>query len=122
MRSGSRKQGTCRDCGGNNQQYGWTDSSRHTDGWRGYNGLESYGYDHEIIEHLTEDTLLPHVHTVISLIKRWIMGTMQGACSQEYLSYYLDEYTFRFNRRKSKSRGLLFYRLLQNAVLLEPVT
>jgi len=93
-----------------------------TDGWRGYSGLESCGYSHEIIEHLTEDTLLPHVHTVISLIKRWIMGTMQGSCSQEYLAYYLDEYTFRFNRRKSKSRGLLFYRLLQNAVLLEPVT
>jgi transposase-like protein len=93
-----------------------------TDGWRGYSGIESYGYTHEVIEHLTEDALLPHVHTVISLIKRWIMGTMQGSCSQEYLSYYLDEYTFRFNRRKSKSRGLLFYRLLQNAVLLEPVT
>ena len=93
-----------------------------TDGWQGYSGLESCGYSHEIIRHLSADTLLPHVHTVISLIKRWILGTPQGSCSQEHLSYYFDEFTFRFNRRKSKSRGLLFYRLLQNAVQLQPVT
>ena len=93
-----------------------------TDGWRGYSGLESIGYTHEIIEHQSGETLLPHVHIVISLMKRWIMGTLQGSCSPEHLPYYCDEYTFRFNRRKSKSRGMLFYRLLENAVQLEPVT
>jgi transposase-like protein len=93
-----------------------------TDGWRGYSGLEAAGYRHEIIERSDKDALLPHVHTVISLMRRWIMGTLQGSCSQEHLPYYFDEYTFRFNRRKSKSRGMLFYRLLQNAVQLEPVT
>jgi transposase-like protein len=93
-----------------------------TDGWRGYNGIEERGYAHEIVEGRNGDLLLPHVHTVISLIKRWILGTLQGSCSREYISYYFDEYTFRFNRRKSKSRGLLFYRMLQNAIKLEPVT
>jgi len=93
-----------------------------TDGWRGYSGLEAIGYNHEITEHKSGDAMLPHVHTVISLMKRWIMGTLQGSCSREHLSYYCDEYTFRFNRRKSKSRGMLFFRLLQNAVQLEPVT
>jgi transposase-like protein len=93
-----------------------------TDGWRGYNGLNTIGYEHEISEHKSEETMLPHVHTVISLMKRWIMGTLQGSCSREHFSYYCDEYTFRFNRRKSKSRGMLFYRLLQNAVQLEPAT
>jgi len=93
-----------------------------SDGWLGYRGLEAIGYSHEIIEHQAGDTLLPHVHTVISLMKRWIMGTLQGSCSREHLLYYCDEFTFRFNRRNSKSRGMLFYRLLQNAVQLEPVT
>ena len=75
--------------------------------------------------HLTKvgrKPMLPHVHTVISLLKRWLLGTLQGSCSKEYIGYYLDEYTFRFNRRKSKSRGMLFYRLLQNAVQVAPVT
>jgi len=85
-----------------------------TDGWLGYSGLEAIGYNHEITVHQDLDVLLPYVHTVISLMKRWIMGTLQGSCSSEHLQYYFDEYTFRFNRRKSKSRGQLFYRLLQN--------
>jgi transposase-like protein len=93
-----------------------------TDGWLGYSSLDTIGYCHEIIEQHDEDMLLPHVHTVISLMRRWIMGTLQGSCSQEHMLYYFDEYTFRFNRRKSKSRGMLFYRLLQNAVQQEPVT
>jgi len=92
-----------------------------TDGWLGYSGLEAIGYNHEIIVHQDLDALLPYVHTVISLMKRWIIGTLQGSCSREHLQYYFDEYTFRFNRRKSKSRGQLFYRLLQNAVQIEPV-
>jgi hypothetical protein len=79
-----------------------------TNGWRGYNGINEKGYVHEIIDRRDEDVLLPHVHTVISLIKGWILGTLQGSCSREYISYYFDEYTFRFNRRKSKSRGCCF--------------
>lgn len=65
--------------------------------------------------------LLPRVHLVASLLKRWLLGTHQGAVSPEHLDYYLDEFTFRFNRRTSKSRGLLFYRLLQQAVSLGPI-
>jgi len=93
-----------------------------TDGWRGYNGISKCGYSQEIKSKKEDDTeaLLPHVHTVISLLKRWLLGTLQGSCSKEHISYYFDEYTFRFNRRKSKSRGMLFYRLLQNAVHLQP--
>ena len=66
--------------------------------------------------------LLPRVHLVISLLKRWLMGTHQGAVSHKHLDYYLDEFTFRFNRRKSKNRGKLFYRLVQQSVAIEPVT
>ena len=66
--------------------------------------------------------LLPRVHLVVSLLKRWLMGTHQGAVSHKHLAYYLDEFTFRFNRRKSASRGKLFYRLVQQAVCVEPST
>jgi transposase-like protein len=93
-----------------------------TDGWRGYNGIHSLGYDHEVMRK-SEDVgvnLMPLCHRVASLIKRWLGGTHQGAISHEHLAYYLDEYTFRFNRRTSRSRGLLFYRLLQNAVVIKP--
>ena len=93
-----------------------------TDGWRGYNGLTSKGYSQESNMKKSEDGLLPHVHTTVSLLKRWLMGTLQGSCSKEHFSYYLDEYTFRYNRRKSKSRGLLFLRLLENAVQIETAT
>ena len=65
--------------------------------------------------------LLPRVHRVVSLLKRWLLGTHQGAIGHEYLDYYLDEFTFRFNRRKSRHRGKLFYRLVQQAVQTEPV-
>jgi len=58
---------------------------------------------------------------VMSLLKRWLLGTHQGAVSHKHLDYYLDEFTFRFNRRKSASRGKLFYRLAQQAVAVEPV-
>jgi len=64
--------------------------------------------------------LLPRVHRVISLLKRWLLGTHQGAVSPAHLDYYLDEFTFRFNRRGSQSRGKLFYRLLQQAVAIKP--
>jgi hypothetical protein len=59
--------------------------------------------------------LLPGPHRVVSLIKRWLLGTYQGAVAIAHLPYYLDEFTFRFNRRTSRARGLLFYRLLEHA-------
>src|ERR1700686_2113829 len=70
----------------------------------------------------TGSELLPRVHIVASLLKRWLLGTHQGAVSLKHLDYYLDEFAFRFNRRKSASRGKLFYRLLQQAVAVKPST
>ena len=64
--------------------------------------------------------LLPAVHRVASLLKRWLAGTLHHGQSFDHLAYYLDEFTFRFNRRNSRSRGLLFYRLAHNAVAIEP--
>lgn len=95
-----------------------------TDKWRGYNNLDSIGYIREIVRQSEEvgEDLLPNCHRVASLLKRWLLGTHQGAVSQEHLDYYLDEFTFRFNRRTSTHRGKLFYRLLQNAVRIEAVT
>ncbi len=95
-----------------------------TDGWKGYNGINSLGYKHRIIRKTATigDNLLPLCHREASLIKRWLTGTHQGAVSHEHLGYYLDEYTFRFNRRTSRYRGKLFYRLLQNAVALDAVS
>jgi len=98
----------------------------HTDGLKAYGGMENLGYQHEISVLLGkgEDAavrLLPRVHRVAALLKRWLLGTHQGAVSVEHLDYYLDEFTFRFNRRKSASRGKLFYRLLQQAVQIEAV-
>jgi transposase-like protein len=96
-----------------------------TDGWKGYNHLSKHGYSHErIVLSATGDpahVALPGVHRVASLMKRWLLGTHQGAVSVKHLDYYLDEFTFRFNRRSSGARGLLFYRLLQQAVQVEPV-
>jgi transposase-like protein len=101
-------------------------STVRTDGWNGYNGLESLGYVHEVFkikgQELEASKLLPNVHLVISLLKRWILGTHQGSVSRKHYGYYLDEFTFRFNRRTSASRGKLFYRLLENAVCIEPTT
>ena len=95
-----------------------------TDGWKGYFKLDSLGYTHETVRHTEEvgDNLLPHCHRVAALLKRWMLGTHQGAISHEHLDYYLDEYTFRFNRRTSRHRGKLFYRLVQQAVATEPVS
>ena len=97
----------------------------HTDGWPGYLPLEKNGYAHDVTvlrgKKKTPSELLPRVHQVISLLKRWLMGTHQGAVSHKHLDYYLDEFTFRFNRRRSRSRGKLFFRLVQQAVAVEPV-
>jgi len=96
-----------------------------TDGWPGYEGLEEARFRHRtrVIRGSgeTASTLLPRVHRVASLLKRWLLGTHQGAASREQLDGYLDEFTFRFNRRASRHRGKLFFRLLQQAVSVEPV-
>jgi len=95
-----------------------------TDSWGGYNELEGLGYVHKKINlAATGDpahVLMPGVHRISSLLKRWLLGTHQGAVSGKHLDYYLDEYTFRFNRRTSHARGMLFYRLLQHAVATGP--
>lgn len=97
----------------------------HTDDWQGYAGLETQGYRRQAANIArsgkTASEVLPGVHRVVSLLKRWLMGTHQGAVRHEYLDYYLDEFTFRFNRRTSRSRGKLFYRLMQNAVRVPPM-
>jgi transposase-like protein len=99
-------------------------STIHTDGWPGYAGLQSSGYDHEVTpirgRPKNASKLLPRVHRVASLLKRWLLGTHQGAISHRHLPYYLDEFTFRFNRRKSRSRGKLFYRLVEQALATAP--
>ncbi len=96
----------------------------HTDGWEGYAGLKAKGYQHRVTVLETSKRspveVLPRVHLVASLLKRWLLGTHQGAVSFAYLDYYLDEFTFRFNRRTSRSRGHLFQRLLEQAVAVEP--
>jgi transposase-like protein len=102
-------------------------STVHTDGLASYCGLETLGYQHEVSVLLGQEKdaalrLLPRVHRVASLLKRWLLGTHQGAVSPKHFDYYLDEFTFRFNRRKSRSRGKLFYRLVQQAVQVGPVS
>jgi transposase-like protein len=97
-----------------------------TDAWTGYSGLEALGYSHQIInlskQRKSPSDLLPRVHRVVSLLKRWLMGTHQGAVSHDHLDYYLDEFTFRFNRRTSRYRGKLFFRLLEQAVQTPPAS
>ncbi len=93
-----------------------------TDGLNAYRELAGYVHDRQVQRKAQDEHLLPRVHRVISLLKRWLLGTHQGAIGQEHLDDYLNEFTFRFNRRKSASRGKLFYRLAQKAVQVEPVT
>jgi transposase-like protein len=96
----------------------------HTDGWRGYAGLPAAGYKHHVTVIGEGDEqaheIMPRVHKVASLLKRWLLGTLQGGVQHQHLDYYLDEFTFRFNRRRSNTRGLLFYRLAQQAVAVGP--
>ena len=99
-----------------------------TDGWQGYHGLERLGYVHarrsqRAARARGEDTgeLLPAVHRVASLAKRWLLGTHQGSVEPAHLGSYLNEFVFRFNRRRSRSRGMVFYRVLELAAAHEPV-
>lgn len=95
-----------------------------TDGWKGYRGISKKGYTHFIEDKtktLEGEEILPNVHRIASLLKRWLLGTHQNYIGEQYLSYYLDEYTFRHNRRKSNSRGLLFQRLIEQGVAHVPV-
>jgi len=98
-------------------------STIRTDGLKSYLTLAENGYVHDrVIQRTSKETaseLLPGVHRVASLLKRWLLGTHQGAVSSQHLSYYLDEFAFRFNRRMSHHRGKLFYRLMQQAVAME---
>lgn len=98
----------------------------HSDGSGAYRDLEQAGYHHRRTVHLGSETpaheSMPGVHRVAALLQRWLLGTHQGAVQPGQLDYYLDEFVFRFNRRTSVSKGLLFYRLVQQAVVTEPVT
>jgi transposase-like protein len=97
-----------------------------TDGWTSYPAATRELYEHQATtvsaSGLTAHEVLPAVHTVFSLVKRWVMGTLQGSVSPEHLAAYLDEWVFRFNRRRSRSRGLLFHRLLAHAATSDVLT
>jgi len=98
----------------------------HTDGWLGYKALRTRGYEHLVTNMSASgdpaQVAMPGVHRVASLLKRWILGTHQGSIMPEHLQAYVEEFTFRFNRRTSKSRGLVFRRLLEQSVATGPVT
>ncbi len=96
-----------------------------TDGWPSYNGLSKKGYKHEVQKSTVKDEgeeVLPNVHRIASLLKRWLLGTHQSYLNKNKLEYYLDEYVFRYNRRTSTSRGLLFLRLIEQAAITAPVS
>ena len=96
-----------------------------TDGWNGYNQVQKKGYLHHptILSSISDPAhiSMPGVHRIASLLKRWILGTHQGSVSTQHLQSYLEEFTFRFNRRTSLSRGLVFRRLLEQSVVTGPV-
>jgi hypothetical protein len=95
------------------------------DGWSGFNSLGANGYTRVAPKEFEVDepkNLLPHVHIIVSLLKRWLLGTHQGAVQEMHLQAYRNEYVFRFNRRKSAKQDLLFYRLPENAMRVPPTT
>jgi transposase-like protein len=98
----------------------------HTDGWQAYWTVPDRGYQHERTimraQPAPAHVVMPGVHRIASLLKRWLLGTHQGSVGPEHLDAYLNEFTFRFNRRGSRRRGLLFYRLLEQAILADPIT
>ena len=96
-----------------------------TDGWKAYAGLKQEGFKHRprlinTSNKTAESALLPRVHRVTSLLKRWLMGMHQGVLTREKLDSYLEDFTFRFNRRTSRDRWKLFYKLVAQAVTIEP--
>jgi len=97
-----------------------------TDGWVGYKPLRKLNYTHQPISVATSrepaHAVLPGVHRIASLLKRWILGTHQGSVGSAHVQSYLEEFTFRFNRRTSRSRGLVFRRLLEQMVATAPIT
>jgi transposase-like protein len=101
-------------------------STIRTDGWSSYSRLSQCGYTHKktIVSSSGDPAhvAMPGVHRIASLLKRWILGTHQGSVSDGHLQSYLEEFTFRFNRRTSRSRGLVFRRLLEQIVATGPVT
>lgn len=101
------------------------ESDIRSDGWSGYNGLEKKGYSHDVVNISASGdpahVVMPRVHRVASQLDRWWLGIHQGAIRPEHLAYYLDEFTFRFNRRTSKARGLLFFSLAQLATDCSPI-
>lgn len=102
------------------------DATVRTDGLSSYDELNEVGYDHEkrVIgkDRKRASKLLAGVHRIISLVKRWLLGTHQGAVSEKHLPWYLQEYTFRFNRRRSSHPGKLFHRLAEQLMHTTPTT
>lgn len=98
----------------------------HTDGWRGYEGLTTTGYRHRVSHTAGDEQVaaeqFAHVHLVASLLKRWLAATYQGKVSKTHLQRYLDEFAFRFNRRKSRYVGKIFHRLVEQSVLRKALT
>jgi len=94
-----------------------------TDGWASYKYLKDEGYGHQVEKPMSfeDEEILPNVHRISSLLKRWLIGTHQNYATTKNIEFYLDEYTFRYNRRTAKSRGLLFHRLMEQAVIHKPV-
>ncbi len=95
-----------------------------TDGWIGYFDVGRYRFGHEVTNVSASgdpaNVVFPHVHRVASLVKRWLLATHQGAITSKQLDYYLDKFTYRFNRRRNHHRGMLFYRLIEGAMATEP--
>lgn len=98
----------------------------HTDGKREYDDIERLGYIHQVTNQSSSNdpahVAMPGVHRVASLLKRWLLGTHQGGLARQHLEAYLNEFIFRFNRRASRNRGLVFYRLLQQCLTTRPIT
>jgi len=98
----------------------------HTDDWNGYNGVKAAGYVHTITPTLADSEralkYFPHVHLVASLLKRWLGATHQGGVRKQHFQGYLDEYTFRFNRRRSRYVGKIFHRLVEQMVVRKAKT
>lgn len=97
-------------------------STVHTDGWPSYGNIDKLGYKHVPKKSATvhPDDLLPRVNSVTAHLKRWLMGTLHGSFDPKHIDSYLEEFVFRFNRRNSKARGLLFQRVLENSIRVKP--